>query len=311
MRNRYSRRRPSPVVAVVFAVFTLFGAITSCSSDPPQTATTTLVAPIESAKSTSGQLQEIRQRGTVRIGVKYDVPLFGLRDPSTGNLSGFDIEIARAVAQAIFPDVALDKVDGRISFTEALSKNRELMISSGTVDLVISTYTINDARKQLVDFAGPYYIAGQDILAPRTEIESGRIRGVADVNGKRVCAVRGSTSLTNLIAEAPKAITTITRDKYSECFQDLKDGRVEAMTTDDAILLGLTKDFPEFAVTGNPFHTEPYGIGIPKGDDELRTFVNDALETMISDGSWIAAFNRTIGETGAVAPTPPRLDRYE
>lgn len=283
----------------------------ACTSDQQQSATTTLVAPIESAKATSGQLAKIRERGTLRIGVKYDVPLFGLRDPSTGILTGFDIEIARGIARAVFPDVPVDKVDGRINFTEALSKNRELMISSGTVDLVISTYTINDARKQLVDFAGPYYIAGQDILARRTEIESGRIRGVADVNGKRVCAVRGSTSLTNLIAEAPKAVTTITRDKYSECFQDLRDRRVDAITTDDAILLGLTKDFPEFAITGNPFHTEPYGIGLPKGDEEFRDFVNDTLESMILDGSWNAAFDQTIGETGALAPTPPRLDRYE
>jgi glutamate transport system substrate-binding protein len=252
-------------------------------------------------------LTRIAATGKVRIGVKFDVPLFGLKDPTTGVLSGFDVEISKIIARALFAgdtDAA-----ARIVFIEALSKNRERLLTDGTVDLVVSTYTINDARKQFVDFAGPYYVAGQDILAKRTDIESGRLRGVGDVGGKKVCSVTGSTSLANLRAASPTADTGITKDKYSECFEALKEGSIDAMTTDDVILLGLAQGFPEFALTGNPFHTEPYGIGISKGDAEMRTFVNSVLQKAFDDGRWQAAFAATVGTTGAIAPTPPVLDR--
>lgn len=283
--------------------------IGACSS-AGTSSDTTLAAPLPQTTGNSAirRLGAIRQHGRVRIGVKYDLPLFGLKDPATGILSGFDIEIAKGIAERLFPDDPNSAE--RIDFIEAISKNRESFLRSDTVDLVVSTYTINDARKQLVDFAGPYYIAGQDILARRKDIVSGRIRGIGDVNGKRVCSVTGSTSLTNLRAAAPRAETSVTKDKYSECFEALKAGQVDAMTTDDAILLGLAAGNDEFAITGNPFHTEPYGVGIPKGDDELRAFVNDALESMASDGNWTRAFESTVGATGAIAPTPPAVVRY-
>ena len=282
---------------------------TGCSSGGSGGATT-LPAPLPQTTGTASprHLTTIRTHGRVRIGVKFDLPLFGLKDPTTGGLSGFDIEIAKGITARLFPNDP--KSADRIDFVEAISKNREKLLSSDAVDLVVSTYTINDARKQLVDFAGPYYIAGQDILAKQEDIRSGRIRGVGDVNGKRVCSVTGSTSLTNLRAAAPKVDTSITKDKYSQCFEALKEGQVEAMTTDDAILLGLAQGDPEFAITGNPFHTEPYGVGVPKGDDELRSFVNDALASMEADGSWTKAFQSTVGTTGAIAPTPPAVVRY-
>ena len=168
---------------------------------------------------------------------------------------------------------------------------------------------VEEARKQLVDFAGPYYVAGQDILARKDDIRNGRIRGVADANGRRVCSVTGSTSLANLRAAAPQADTSITADKYSECFEALKQGRVDAMTTDDVILLGLAQGHPEFALTGNPFHTEPYGIGVKKGDFEARLLVNRVLQSMFDDGRWAEAFRTTVGTSGALIPPPPELDQ--
>ena len=111
-------------------------------------------------------------------------------------------------------------------------------------------------------------------------------------------------------AAGPKVDTSITKDKYSQCFEALKEGKVDPMTTDDAILLGLARDDPEFAINGNPFHPEPYGVGVPKGDDQLRSFVNDALESMEAAGSWTKAFQSTVGATGAIAPTPPAVVRY-
>ncbi len=217
----------------------LFAAVcTSCtSSDSPDD--TKLLAPVVPATKSESLLNEMRERGTIRVGVKFDVPLFGLKDAATGKLSGFDIEIAKAIVNRIYPE-AEDPLK-HIQFIEAISKNREKFLQNHTVDLVVSTYTINAARKELVDFAGPYYIAGQDILTRNAEISSGRIRGVGDVNGKKVCSVTGSTSLNNLRVAAPKVDTSVTKDKYSECFESLKKGEVIAMSTDDVILLGLSQ----------------------------------------------------------------------
>lgn len=283
------------------------GVLASCTDESPSD-TKPLANAIDTAPKRASLLDEIKNRGVVRIGVKFDVPLFGLKHPKTGRLGGFDIEIAKGLVRRIYPE-SEDPLQ-HIEFVEAISKNREKFLTERTVDLIISTYTINAARKELVDFAGPYYIAGQDILAKTSDIRSGAISGVNDVNGKKVCAVTGSTSLTNLREAAPDADTSIAKDKYSQCFAELVAGRVDAITTDDVILLGLAQGHPEFSVTGNPFHTEPYGIGIPKGDDELRSFVNDALETMMNDGTWASAFDATIGTTGALTPTPPQIDRY-
>jgi glutamate transport system substrate-binding protein len=292
--------------SITFAgfAFTMF-ACTNASSEPGDRP---LAAPVNTIAKQPSLLQQMKERGKVRIGVKYDVPLFGFKNPVSQKLEGFDVEIGKAIVQRLYPEAT--NIDDHVEFVEAISKNRENYLKQRVVDIVISTYTINDARKQLVDFAGPYYIAGQDILARTSDIESGRIRGIADTNGKKVCSVTGSTSLNNLRDAAPRVDTSITKDKYSECFEALKSGAVDAMTTDDVILLGLAQGNNEFAITGNPFHTEPYGIGVPKNDDELREFVNDALEEIVKDGTWTRAFNDTIGTTGTLAPDPPALDRY-
>jgi glutamate transport system substrate-binding protein len=284
------------------------GSLGSCSTHQ-SSSSSTLAAPLPdlgSVPENSPTLQGIANRGRLRVGVKFDVPLFGFQDPTTKKLSGFDIEIARSIAADLFPKT--NDPDERIDYVEALSKNREALLQKDTVDIVISTYTINDARKQLVDFAGPYYVAGQDFLTKRSVIDSGAFRGVADANNRKVCSVTGSTSLANLRAAAPKADTSITKDKYSECFVSLQRGEVDAMTTDDVILLGLTQGHPEFGITGNPFHTEPYGVGVRKDDIEMRRLVNRVLQSMFDNGQWAEAFRKTVGATGALVPPPPELD---
>jgi glutamate transport system substrate-binding protein len=250
-------------------------------------------------------VSNIRERGTIRIGVKFDVPLFGLKDPATGKLAGFDIEIAKMLTTAIFPD---GDTTNRIEFVEAISKDREKMLQRGDVDIVLSTYTITESRKQFVDFAGPYYIAGQDILATASAVADGTISGIGSLNGKKVCAVTGSTSLANLREAAPQADTSITAERYPECFAALQAGKIDAMTTDDVILLGLAQQDPGvFAITGNPFHTEPYGVGIPKGDQILKQLVNDTLAASFADGRWEQAFKATIGTVNDSIPTPPEI----
>ncbi len=305
MRSVCPRRAVRLAIAVGVALTT--SVLGSCSSSAKPSANT-LALPVPTPVERVSRLDAIRANKSITVGVKEDVPLFGLKDPKTGELSGFDIEIAKGIAARLLPD---EDPSTRVRFVEALSKDRETMLQRGAADLVISTYAITDARKQLVDFAGPYYIAGQDVLTRRELIDNGTIRGIDDVNGRKVCSVNGSTSLINLQTAAPKADISITRDKYSECFDELRRGQVDAMTTDDVILLGLALQDKRFGLTGNPFRTEPYGIGVPKGDTELRTFVNDALEDMIRTGEWAEAFRSTVGTAGVLVPAPPAIDRYE
>jgi glutamate transport system substrate-binding protein len=245
-------------------------------------------------------MEAIQKKGKLVVGTKFDQPLFGLKGLS-GELEGFDTEIAREIAKAITgsPD--------NIEFVETVSKNREPFIQEGKVDIVVATYTINDKRKEVVDFAGPYYIAGQDIMVKKDDTS---INGIQDLNGKKVCSVQGSTSEKNLKEKAPQA-EAVLFDTYSKCAEALGDGRVQAVTTDNVILLGLIdKSQGAYRLVGKPFTEEPYGIGMKKGATDLRNFVNDELEKMYQDGRWKAAFEKTAGKVEKNIPEPPKVDRY-
>jgi glutamate transport system substrate-binding protein len=245
-------------------------------------------------------MEAIQKKGKLVVGTKFDQPLFGLKGLS-GELEGFDTEIAREIAKAITgsPD--------NIEFVETVSKNREPFIQEGKVDIVVATYTINDKRKEVVDFAGPYYIAGQDIMVKKDDTS---INGIQDLNGKKVCSVQGSTSEKNLKEKAPQA-EAVLFDTYSKCAESLGDGRVQAVTTDNVILLGLIdKSQGAYRLVGKPFTEEPYGIGMKKGATDLRNFVNDELEKMYQDGRWKAAFEKTAGKVEKNIPEPPKVDRY-
>ena len=247
-------------------------------------------------------MAEFQAAGTITVGTKFDQRLFGQTDPRTGEVEGFDVEIAKLIVEAIGPDV-------EIEFVETPSAIRETAIQDGTVDMVVATYTINDARKEQVDFAGPYYVAGQDIMVPAGNPLG--INGVDDLNGKRVCSVQGSTSIDNVREMAPEAEVT-EFPLYTNCADAMRDGRVDAVSTDNVILLGLVEQYGSdvFEVVGNPFTTEPYGIGIPKGDDEFRDFINDRLEEIFENGEWAEAYERTVGTVAEETPEPPELDRY-
>jgi glutamate transport system substrate-binding protein len=256
------------------------------------------------AGSTMAALQA---KGKIVVGTKFDQPLFGLKNPVSGDVEGFDVEIAKLMAVGIFGGTT-DSVKSKIEFKETVSKNREPFIQDGSVDFVVATYTINDTRKQVVDFAGPYYVAGQDIMV---KADDTTIKSVTDLNGKKVCSVTGSTSIKNIQDKAPQADLSTSFDKYSLCAEALGDGRVQAVSTDNIILLGLVKDNPgKFKLVKNTFTTEPYGIGMKKGDDAFRTFLNDRLEAIEKSGEWKKAFDATVGQSGEKAPEPPKIDRY-
>jgi len=280
-------------------------AVDSADSGDDATTTTADDGPPEFDAGTT--MAELQEKGKLTVGTKFDQPLFGLKNAVTGEIEGFDVEMAKIVAAAIFGGEP-EEMDDKIEFVETVSKNREPFIQEGKVDFVVATYTINDTRKQVVDFAGPYYVAGQDIMVKKGDTS---IKTVADLNGKKVCSVVGSTSIKNVAEKAPQADISTSFDKYSLCAEALKDGRVQAVTTDNIILLGLIKDAPnDFQLVGEAFTQEPYGIGLKKGDDAFRDFINDVLEDIYESGEWEEAFDRTVGEAGEEAPEPPAVNRY-
>jgi glutamate transport system substrate-binding protein len=246
-------------------------------------------------------MARLKAAGTVKVGTKFDQPLFGLKNLQ-GKPEGFDVEIAKLIAGEM--GIAADKIE----WVEAVSANREPFIQQGKVDFVVATYTINDKRKQVVDFAGPYYQAGQDIMVAKGNPEG--IKGPEDLAGKKVCSVTGSTPAENIRTNYPKAQLT-EFDVYSKCAEALKNGQVQAVTTDNVILLGLiSQDQEAFELVGKPFTKEPYGIGLKKGDTEFRNFINDTLEKAFQDGRWLAAWDATAGKVAKEKPTPPTIDRY-
>ncbi|MBT2381920.1 ABC transporter substrate-binding protein [Streptomyces sp. CB00316] len=245
--------------------------------------------------------RKAQRRGYLIVGAKEDQPYLGEKDPASGIYSGFDIEIARMLA------ASLGFEPKTIRFRTIASANRETALQNGQIDYYVGTYTINDMRKKLVGFAGPYYMAGQGLLVRTDEND---IEGPQDLDGRTVCSAAGSTPYQRIAEDFPKAVL-VAYDTYSICVDNLLTYQVDAVTTDDAILLGFAAKAPdEMKVVGKPFSEEPYGIGAPRDDNALRAALNDALEANEKNGNWKKAFEATLGRSGVPAPTPPPIDRY-
>ncbi|AZQ73894.1 MULTISPECIES: glutamate ABC transporter substrate-binding protein [Streptomyces] len=238
---------------------------------------------------------------TITIGTKADQPGLGFENPGTKKRSGFDVEIARMIAA----DLGFD--EAHIKFVTVPSEARETQIASGGVDLYVGTYTINDERKKQVGFAGPYYVAGQDLLVKADS----SIKGPDDLKGKKVCSVTGSTPLKR-IKEAKYGVAEAKAQQgYQLCVQELVNGSVDAVTTDDSILKGYAAENKgALKVVGNPFSKEPYGVGLKKDDTALREAVNKAIEAHEKSGDWKKAYDATLGRSGVPASTPPAVERY-
>ncbi|WP_412076245.1 glutamate ABC transporter substrate-binding protein [Streptomyces xanthophaeus] len=245
--------------------------------------------------------ERAKRRGRLVVGVKEDQPYLGEKDPASGRYSGFDIEIAKMMAASIGFDPKT------IEFKTIASANRETALQNGQIDYYVGTYTINDNRKKQVGFAGPYFMAGQSLLVRKDEED---IKGPEDLAGKRVCSAAGSTPYQRLQKEFPEAVL-VAYDTYSVCVDNLLTLQVDAVSTDDSILLGYAAKVPEeLKVVGKPFSKEPYGIGVPRGDNALRFALDDALAEQEKNGNWKKAYEATLGLSGEPAPAPPAIDRY-
>jgi len=281
--------------AVALAAASLLALAGCTSTTPEKPSAAAKPAPSFAADTTMARLA---QAGSITIGTKFDQPLFGLVGPD-GKPQGFDVEIGKILARQ------LGIPEERIRWVEAVSANREPFIQNGQVDIVVATYTINDKRKEVVSFAGPYYLAGQSILVPAND---STITGKDDLVGKPVCSVTGSTPAARLAELGAQPVLT---DTYSNCLEPLRSGQVAAVSTDNVILAGLAaQNEGEFKVVGEPFTQEPYGIGLKHDDAAFRAWINDALEQAYADGSYKAAWDGTAGKVLDYR-TPPAPDRYQ
>jgi len=277
-------------------------ALTACSSgDSTETSAPTGPAtePAMSEFPAGSTMAALADAGAITIGTKFDQPLFGLMSPS-GTPEGFDVEIGKIIAGELGID------PGNIEWVETVSANREPFIESGQVDMVVATYTINDKRKEIVSFAGPYYNAGQAMMTLSTTDD---ITTPDDLAGKNVCSVEGSTPAANIAENYPEA-NLVLYGAYTDCLEPLRNGEVDVVTTDNVILAGYVADSDgEFKVVGEPFTEEPYGIGVALDDTEFRAWINDVLDGIFADGRWLAAWQDT---AGVVLPDPavPTVDRY-
>jgi glutamate transport system substrate-binding protein len=250
----------------------------------------------------SATFDKMKSRGQVIIGVKEDQPGLGFKDATTNKYSGFDIEIAKLVA------AKLGFSDDKIKYQTIPSAGREQGIVNGTVDYYVGTYTINAKRKEQISFAGPYFVAGQDLLVRK---DDSSITSKDTLKGKKVCSVTGSTPIQRVRDQGLTELANIVEfQNYSQCVDKLLTKEVDAVTTDDAILKGYAAQEPDkLKVIGQTFSSEPYGIGLPKDDKALRDKVNDILQKAIEDGTWQSIYDSTLGKSGAKADKPT-LDRY-
>ncbi|BBX07239.1 glutamate ABC transporter substrate-binding protein [Mycolicibacterium aichiense] len=233
------------------------------------------------------------------IGTKFDQPGLGLKNPD-GTMSGFDVDVAKYVAKELgYPE---DKIEWK----ESPSGQRENLIQNGQVKYIVATYSITDSRKQKVDFAGPYLVTGQSLLVRADNTD---ITGAESLqNNKKLCSVSGSTPAQRIKDKYP-GVQLQQYDTYSACVEALKNGAIDAVTTDEVILAGYAAQSPgAFKIVGQPFSEERYGIGLKKDDKELCTKITDAVKKMEADGSWKAAFDKNLGPAGITAPAPPALD---
>ncbi len=279
------QKRSKKMSSVLLAgLFSLTALLSACSTTGGGT-----TASGNAAGSASSQLDAIKERGTLVVGVKYDTKLFGLKDPASGEVEGFDIDMAHALAKSILGD------ESKVELKEVTSKTRIPMLNNGDIDMVIATMTITDERKKEVDFSDVYFQAGQSLLVKK----GSAITGIDDVTADTtVMASKGATSIANIEAKVP-GVKVLQFDNYQDAFNALKAGQGDALTTDDAILYGMAAQDPNFEVVGEPFSDEPYGIAMKKGETALVEAVNSGLSEMKTDGSYNEIYKKWIGKEPA------------
>ncbi len=239
----------------------------------------------------------IKARGRLIVGLDIGSNLFSFRDPITGEITGFDVDIAGEVARDIFG------TPSQVEYRILSSADRVAALQNNQVDIVVKTMSITCERKKLVNFSTVYLVANQRILAPRDS----PIAQASDLGGKRVCAVKGTTSLQRIqeINPSPIVIEVVT---WADCLVALQQRQVDAVSTDDSILAGLVAQDPYLHIVGPSMNEEPYGIGINLENTGLVRFVNGTLDRIRRDGTWSTLYRKWLTVLGP--PPAPPVPRY-
>jgi polar amino acid transport system substrate-binding protein len=255
------------------------------------------LAPHGTAVTSGSTMAKIKERGKLIAGVDQTTYLFGFRNPTTGNLEGFDIDMVNEIARSIF-----GAPEGRVQFRAIPSSQREDVLTQGQVDIVVRTYSITCARKQKVQFSSVYYKAGQRILVTKES----KVSKLADLSGKRVCATKKSTSLAKIATDPAKPVP-VSVDNWSDCLVMLQQGQVEAVSTDDTILAGMAAQDPTLQVVGDQFTEENYGIGVPKDNTDMVEYVNAVLDNIRNSGAWQDSYHKWVEPSlGSASPPSPQ-----
>ena len=254
---------------------------------------TASLRPFDNPAEADAAVASIRERGRLLVGLDIGSNLFSFRDPITGRITGFDVDIAGEVARDIFGD------PGAVEYRILSSADRVVALQNNTVDIVVKTMTITCERRREVNFSTVYFTGFQRILAPRNS----DIAGPADLPGKRVCVAQGTTSLAKVreIDPPPVIVAVVT---WADCLVALQQNDVDAVSTDDAILAGLVAQDPYLNIVGPNMAEQPYGIGLNLVRTDLVRFVNGTLERIRTDGTWNTLYRRWLTVLGP-APTPP------
>jgi len=245
-------------------------------------------------------MAEIQKRGRLVLGTSQDTLLFSSRNPFNGTVEGFDVDTARQIAKAIFNDP--NKIQIKVIAYSDRIKQASGVDPANKVDLVADTMTINCARWKDVDFSTVYYDAGQKVLVSTAS----KATGIQDLSGQKVCAATGSTSLVNITTANPKAVA-VGKPAFGDCLVAFQLGQVDAVSTDDVILVGLSAQDPYAKVVGARFTEEPYGMAISKDHPEFTRFVNAVLAQNRADGTWKSIYDKWLGKFGP-APAPPTAE---
>jgi glutamate transport system substrate-binding protein len=292
------RRSTWRLITVIGVVLALIVSVAACGDDDDEQQTGAQEGQTQQTAPAGTSVARLQEEGEITVGVKFDVPPFGFKNPQSGEVEGFDVEIGKAIA---------DELGVEPRFVEAVSDNRIPFLKRGTVDLILSTMTINAERDQEIDFSEPYYVARGRILVPR----GSDIRGVDDLAGTTVCTALGSTYEETLREQAPEAERRLV-DSYSECLELIQTNAVDAISTDDVILTGMIiQDDSLELVGGEELTTEPYGAGIREGDAELQELVNGVIADMKADGRWADLYQEWIGQYTDERQQPPTMTLEE
>ena len=227
-------------------------------------------------------MAEIQEAGEINIGVKFDVPPFGLNNPQSGEVEGFDVDLGNYIA---------DRLGVEAEFVEANSDNRIPLLVDGSIDLILSTMTITEERDLEIDFSEPYYVANGDVLVP----SGSEIAALEDLSGQTVCTALGSTYQETIKSEVPDAQLKLV-DRYSECLELIQTDAVDAVSTDNVILTGMVIQDDTLQLLDLDYTTEPYGVGIPDGDTEFKKFVDESVAEFIDDGTWQETYDEWVGQ---------------